>query len=639
MEELSVRAKQVFELMRQYSIKNNIKTMGSEYIILAMYETEDSLCHFLLSEYEISKEEIMDKTKDIYILRKENGEYNSSLATILKQAKILANDAPISEEHLFMAVLLSRNTIACSILEALDLDIDDLIEDVKEIYDFSTFDGNNEVSFIRNITKEAKNKELDNYIDRRGYLSRLDVILNRKYKNNPLLIGNAGVGKTAIVEGYAKRLVEENSDISVLALNLTSMLAGTRYRGDFEERFDKFIKDIASKKNVVIFIDEIHTIVGTATTDGNLDVANMLKPLLARGGIKLIGATTLDEYHKCIEKDKALSRRFQTIYVNEPSLEETKEILFGIKKDYEKFHNVSISDDVLSYLIEQSDKTIINKFRPDKCIDILDDLLSTAHINNKKEVFIEDVDKSINYYLGNRSIQELKDLNYPELEKYHWLYDNHLLEDNPLLKIRYEGSKMGLEYLLSDLRTIFNIGEEGQLILDLEGYKDSYMLSSLVGAPPGYVGYNDEGLLSKHILNYPSGIIVFKNFKSCSNNIKAFITNILNSGFFNDQKSRFISLNNTIVIIEGLEKNNTIGFNKNVKEEECYFDEYIKNDFIQNDNLNNTYEKALSRMNYEISFDFDITKTNKKEVNTFLYNFIKNNKNGKYLIKKEDLSI
>ena len=254
-------------------------------------------------------------------------------------------------------------------------------------------------------------------------------------------------------------------------------------------------------------------------------------------------------------------------------------------------------------------------------------------------MFIEDVDKSINYYLGNRSIQELKDLNYPELEKYHWLHDNHLLEDNPLLKIRYEGSKMGLEYLLSDLRTIFNIGEEGQLILDLEGYKDSYMLSSLVGAPPGYVGNNDEGLLSKHILNYPSGIIVFKNFKSCSNNIKAFITNILNSGFFNDQKSRFISLNNTIVIIEGLETNNTIGFNKNVKEEECYFDEYIKNDFIQNDNLNNTYEKALSRMNYEISFDFDITKTNKKEVNTFLYNFIKNNKNGKYLIKKEDLSI
>ena len=638
MEELSIRAKQVFELMKQYSIKNNIKTMGSEYIILAMYETEDSLCHFLLSEYEITKEEIMDKTKDVYILRKENGEYNSSLNTILKQAKMLSNENPISEEHLFMAVLLSRNSIACSILEALDLDIDDLIEDVKEIYDFSTFDGNNELSFIRNITKEAKNKELDNYIDRRGYLNRLSIILNRKYKNNPLLIGNAGVGKTAIVEGYAKKLVEENSDISVLSLNLTSMLAGTRYRGDFEERFDKFIKDIASKKNVVIFIDEIHTIVGTATTDGNLDVANMLKPLLARGGIKLIGATTLDEYHKSIEKDKALSRRFQTIYVNEPSIEETKEILFGIKNDYEKYHNVFIDNYVLEYLIEQTDKVIINKFRPDKCIDVLDDLLSTARLNNKKEVYIDDVDKSINYYLGNRNINELKDIHYHELEKYHWLYENHLLEENPLLKLRYEGSKIGLEYLLMDLRNIFNIGEEAQLILDLEGYKDSYMLSSLVGAPPGYVGYNDEGLLSKHILNYPSGIIVFKNFKACSSNIKAFIMNTINNGFFNDQKSRFISLNNTVVIVEGLETNNVIGFTKEQKDD-YEFDEFIKNDLNQTDNMNKAYEKALNRMNYEISFDFDINKENKKEVNEYLYRFIQNHKYGKYEIRKEDLTI
>ena len=162
MEELSIRAKQVLELMKKYSSNNNVKTLGSEFLILAMYETEDSLCHFLLNEYDITKEEIIEKTNNIYILRKETGEYNSSLLTIIRQAKILANENPISEEHLFMAVLLCRNTIACSILEELDLDIDDLEEDVKEIYDFSSYDGNNEVSFIRNITKEAKNNELDN---------------------------------------------------------------------------------------------------------------------------------------------------------------------------------------------------------------------------------------------------------------------------------------------------------------------------------------------------------------------------------------------------------------------------------------------------------------------------------------------
>lgn len=638
MEDLSIRARQVLELMKKYSTNNNVRTIGSEFLILAMYETEDSLCHFLLSEYDITKEEIIDKTNNIYILRKEMGEYNSSLSTILKQARILANDNPISEEHLFMSVLLCRNTIACSILEALDLDIDDLVEDVKEIYDFTNYDGNSEVGFIRNITKEAKNQELDNFIDRRDYLKRLDVIINRKYKNNPLLIGNAGVGKTAIVEGYAKRLVESNSDYSVLALNLTSMLAGTRYRGDFEERFDKFIKEIASKKNVIVFIDEIHTIVGTATTDGNLDVANMLKPLLARNGIKLIGATTLEEYHRTIEKDKALSRRFQTIYINEPNITETFDIMFGIKEDYEEYHNVRIDDKVLEYLINQSDKYINNKYRPDKCIDILDDLLSTARINNKDEVSIEDVDNSINYYLGNRINKEIKDLNYKELEKYHWLYNNHLLEEKPLLKIRYEGNEYGLEYLLSDLKHIFNIGEEAILLVDLEGYKDNYMLSSLVGAPPGYVGYNEEGLLSKHVLNYPNGIMVFKNFKSAGNSIRSFINNLLINGFFNDQKSRLINLNNIIVVIEGIENNNYIGFNKNIKEDNC-FDEYIRNDINLERSFNELYEKALSRMNYEISFDFNINKENKKEVNDYLYRFVRNNKNGKYKIKKEDLSI
>ena len=220
MEELNARAKQVFDLMKKYSLQNNIKTMGSEFLILAMYETEDSLCHFLLDEYDVTREEIEEKTKNVFILRKDLGEFNASLEAILHQAKLLAGDHLISEEHLFMAVLMNKNTIACSILEALELNIDELIADVKDIYDFDHQD-TNEISFVRNITKEAKNEELDTFVDRSEYLKRLDVILHRKYKNNPLLIGNAGVGKTAIVEGYAQKLVKEKSEVSILALNLT----------------------------------------------------------------------------------------------------------------------------------------------------------------------------------------------------------------------------------------------------------------------------------------------------------------------------------------------------------------------------------------------------------------------------------
>ncbi len=635
MEELNARAKQVFDLMKKYSAQNNIKTMGSEFLILAMYETEDSLCHFLLDEYEITRKEIEEKTLDVFILRKDYGEFNSSLEAIFHQAKLLAGDNSISEEHLFMAVLMNKNTIACSILEALDLNIEELIEDVKDIYDFENHN-TNEVAFVRNITKEAKNNELDHFVDRSEYLKRLDVILHRKYKNNPLLIGNAGVGKTAIVEGYAKKLVEEKSDVSVLALNLTSMLAGTRYRGDFEERFDKFIKEIASKKNVIIFIDEIHTIIGAATTDGNLDVANMLKPLLARNGIKLIGATTLEEYHKTIEKDKALARRFQTVFISEPTIQETKDILFGLRPDYEKYHDVHISDEVMEYLITESDRAIIHKFRPDKCIDILDDMLSLAHILNKKEVSMDDVDKTIHTYLGNKIVKEFYTLSYDCLEKYRWLYLNHLLDEKPLLKLQYQGAKEGLERLVTDCKEIFNIGFEAILNVDLSGYKESFMLTSLIGAPPGYIGYEDEGILSKHILAYPSSILVFKNFSQASGNIQSFITTFIKNGFFTDQKSRFIHLNNVIVIVEGIMEKKSIGFEEK-SEENFLFDEVINNNNMNLSNLNTMYEKALSRLQYEVSFDFSIDASNKKKVNKYLYEFTKNHEKGIYEIHKEDI--
>ena len=636
MEELNARAKQVLDLMKKYSSRYHIKTIGSEFLILSMYETEDSLCHFLLDEYDVTKEEIEKITQDLFILRKEYGEFTGSMQTILHQAQLLAGEGKISEEHLFMAVLTSRNTIACAILEALDLNIDELIEDVKEIYDFSQ-SPTEELSYVRNISKLAKNKELATFVKRDEYLNRLDVILHRKYKNNPLLIGNAGVGKTAIVEGYAQKLADEKSDWSILSLNLTAMLAGTRYRGDFEERFDRFVKEIASKKNVIIFIDEIHTIMGAATTEGNLDVANMLKPFLARSGIKLIGATTLEEYHKTIAKDKALSRRFQSLFISEPSLEETKKIVTGIRRDYEDFHQVSISDEVLDYLVLESDRQINRKFRPDKCIDILDDLLASARIAKKKTVDMEDVDQAIHSYLGNKTDRLSAALSYPVLEKYQWLFENHLLEERPLLKIHYEGNKKGLLNVIEDCMQIFNIGPECLLNLDLQGYKDSFMLSSLVGAPPGYVGYEDEGMLSKHILSYPFSVLVFKNFKFASPNIQSFLLNLISCGFFTDQKGRSISLENVIIILEGMEEKEVIGFQKNASHPSDVFDETIREEGLISDRFNEKFQKALSRMHYEISFVFNIDSNNKKKVEEYLYQFTRKNKNGKYEIKEEDL--
>ncbi len=632
--ELNTRAKQIMDLARKYSNEHGISTMGSEFLILAMYETEDSLCHFLLKEYEVSIEEVQEKTNDIFILRKQEGEYNKSLETILSQAGILAGDKLISEEHIFMAILMNRNTIAASILQELGLDIDDLIQDVKEIYDFSANEAD-ELGFIKNITKLAKNNELAMFVERRNYLNRMDIIMNRRFKNNPLLIGNAGVGKTALVEGYAMKMVKEKKDLTILSLNLTAMLAGTRYRGDFEERFDKFVKEIASKKNVVIFIDEIHIIMGAATTEGNLDVANMLKPFLARSDIKVIGATTLEEYHKTIENDKALQRRFQPIFISEPTIEETKEILFGIRKEYEEFHKVTISDDVLDYLIFQSNRKILRKYRPDKCIDILDDVMSSNHIRNKKEVRVEDIDRAIEGANGNATEETNLKLYYPKLDQYAWLYKMDLLEDKPLLKISYEGNNEGLKNLEIDIMNIFHLGMENVLEIDLNGYKESVMVTSLIGAPPGYVGYEDEGMLCRHILEYPMSILIFKNFDKACGMIQSFILNMMYKGDFIDQRGRNVSLANTICIIEGLSTKSTVGFaNKNKKD--VLFDEYIKNQEIRT-TLNEKYQTALRKLAYEVSFDFDISAENKKNVNSYLYQLLHDKKQGSFEVKKEQI--
>ena len=606
--------------------------MGTEFLILAMFETEDSLCHFLLSEYEITRDEIFNKTNEVFIIRKNKGQYNKELENILHQASLLSNDKLVAEEHIFMAILMNKKTIACEILENLGLDIDSLIMDVNEIYDFKG-GSTDELNYVKNISKLAKNHELSRFIDRDEYINRIDIIMHRRYKNNPLLIGNAGVGKTALVEGYAMKLAKMGSDYTILSLNLTAMLAGTRYRGDFEEKFDKFVNEIASKKNVIVFIDEIHTIMGAATTEGNLDVANMLKPFLARGDIRVIGATTLDEYHKTIENDKALQRRFQPIFVNEPDLEQTKKIMFGIKEDYEAYHLVKISNDVLNYLIYESDRKITRKYRPDKCIDVLDDVLSWAEVNHKTFVTKDDVDNAI---LGISKKNEYNyDLFYSKLDKYRWLYQMDLLNQKPLLSIEYHGNKYGLQMLKLDISNIFMIGPEELLELDLSGYKEHNMITSIIGAPPGYIGYDDEGILAKHILEYPKSVIVLKNFKDSALSIQGFFINMILSGGFVDQKGRNIILDNTIFILEGLERKKLVGFNSNAKKAEL-FDDVIEYYDINN-SLNNEYINTLSRYSYEMAFDFDIVEENKKMVDSYLYKLLKDQKKGKFLVTKEQI--
>ena len=240
-----------------------------------------------------------------------------------------------------------------------------------------------------NLTEKAKNNELDPVIDRENIVNRLIEILCRRTKNNPILIGKAGVGKTAIVEELARLIEKEQvpnkiSNKKIISLDMASAVSGTKYRGEFEERMKKIIKELEDNDDIILFIDEIHTLVGAGGAEGAIDASNILKPALARGKIRCIGATTYDEYKKFIEKDSALDRRFQKITVNEPSLSETKDILLKLKPIYEKYHNVKIDNKIVESIIDLSEKYIYDRSRPDKCIDILDEVCSKVSIKENR---------------------------------------------------------------------------------------------------------------------------------------------------------------------------------------------------------------------------------------------------------------
>ncbi|MGM9972091.1 MAG: AAA family ATPase [Anaeroplasmataceae bacterium] len=600
--------------------------LGSEYLLLAMYNIEDSLCHFLFNEYNVVKNEIEEELEKIEILRYDDKEYTDSLVNIFKYAKRISGSNPVSDEHLFMAILYVKDSIAYNLLIRLGFDIEELIDDVNEIYEFNS---NKEIDlpYLYNMTANAGGS----YVGIDDYIEQIMIILKRKNKNNPILVGNAGVGKTAIVEGLASYIVKNNIDMSIVSLNVGGMLAGTKYRGDFEERLSKTINEIIKRKNVIVFIDEIHTIVGSGSSESALDIANMLKPYLARNDFKVIGATTVMEYNKYFLTDKALQRRFEKVFVCEPSYENTRCILYGIKKDYELFHNVSISKKVLDYLLLRSDSTFINKKRPDKCIDVLDFMMSYLELKGKKIASISDVDECINKILGYKKSDD--NIYNKCLLKYYFMYENDLT-DKIILKLRYDGNKEGYNILIDDLKKLFGINEEMILELNLENYKESFMITSLVGAPPGYVGYNDEGLVTKHLKSYPISVIVLNNTLSGAYNVLELFNDMATKGFIYDKLGNYISTKNTILIYKDITNNYSIGFNSKLQDE-ISFDEVISYNIAPKIN-NDKYINLLRKYNIEASILYEVNDTNKLETIDTIYNLVKNKKKNKVTLYEEN---
>lgn len=369
--------------------------VGSEHLLLAILSTDNNISK-KLKEYDLTYDIFRNKIVEIIGMGTHESEwflYTPLLKRIMENAIMDGKEAngDVTVEMLFSNLLIEGEGVAIRILQNLDIDIETL--SLEFLYKSSKKKKNKKLLLEElgyDLNKKAINKELDPVIGRDDEIKRTLEILSRRYKNNPILIGEAGVGKTAIVEGIASLIVSGDvpnnlKNKRIINLDMATLVAGTKYRGEFEDRVRKILKELEDNDDIILFIDEIHTLVGAGGAEGAIDASNIFKPALARGKIRCIGATTIDEYKKFIENDKALERRFQKVTINSPSREVVKDILFKIRPIYEKFHNVEISDEILENIIELSNKYIYDRFEPDRSIDILDEVCARVNLKETEE--------------------------------------------------------------------------------------------------------------------------------------------------------------------------------------------------------------------------------------------------------------
>ena len=511
----------------------------------------------------------------------------------------------------------------------------------------------------RDLNIIAKQQKIDPIIGRNREIERVIQILSRRSKNNPVLIGEPGVGKTAVVEGLAQRLTNGNipqalASKRVISLNMASLVAGTKYRGDFEDRLKKIIDEIVQNQDIILFIDEMHTLVGAGATEGAMDAANILKPALSRGEIQVIGATTLKEYKKYIEKDSALERRFQTILINEPSVEDAIVVLKGIRSKYEEFHHATITDEAIEAAVKISQRYITDRFLPDKAIDLMDEAAAKVRLNavtenpsdimqlewelkklkQKKETAIinqdyelaatirdEEIDIKQKIDKANKQWQEQNMQQVMVTEEdiadvatlWTGIPVKHLVakEADRLLHIediihkRVVGQNEGVNAVAKAIRraraglkdpkrpigsflflgptgvgktelarslaeAIF--GDEAAMIrFDMSEYMEKHTVSRMLGAPPGYVGYDEGGLLTEAVRRKPYAVILLDEIEKAHQDVFNILLQVLDDGRLTDGQGRTVDFKNTVIIMTSnagafklqSQKNASLGFTVN----------------------------------------------------------------------------
>jgi len=637
--------------------------VGTEHLLLSILNNDEEIANYL-KDYGLTYDKFRKELNIIVGNASNSSElnlYTPLLKRVINNALDNAkenNNGIVTAKHLILSILEEGEGIAIRLLITMGIDIDNIYENLNK---------NNKLNTKKLELYETGillNESIDYEECVVGRDKEIDLIIEtllRKKKNNPILIGDAGVGKTAIVEELVRRIerkeVPENLyNTKIVSLEMGSLVSGTKYRGEFEEKLTKIIKELEQNSNIILFIDEIHSMVNAGGAEGAITAGDIFKPALARGKIKCIGATTTQEYQKFFSGDKALMRRFETINVDEPTKEETKEILLKVKSEYERHHNVYIEDSIVDKIIYYTDKFIVNKKNPDKAIDFLDSVCSKVKTSNnynlekknlyqkldilkkEKELSIKNnnYDQALNIYSEELEInkkikkfniskkQKIKEediicvlenktnmifskekLNFlntikdsvndklfgvsEQITKINGLIKDNLVNKKGFLKIYLEGEAfLGKSTIVKQIAEIYP--RCNFIRIDLKEYRSSYDINKLIGTTQGYVGYNDAHVFSK-LKNNNFSIILFDNYSCAHQNIKELIKEILKEKYITDNKGEKIYFNNTFIFItDDIEKNNKVGFNNQIVNEnsnELYdlVDSVIKFDSLTKEKL------------------------------------------------------